>query len=177
VPAYPSFCLVPNNDGVNNGTYYYSTSPSQLSPPGKTTGGAYSQVSPSLVAAPIYSSDRGWPYAWYITQSGQVNVGFTLNQFGGQRGVWFYYGARKTNTVNYSSSAFVGAGNGSIFWTNGNQPLSSSWFDGGLTGDTWRASWNYAGGWNMLSLSPTGAGVGFPVDPIDVDYVAIEVRP
>ncbi len=172
-PAYPTICMVPNNDGVNNGewmTWYDNTLTVPTYVTGQSQAGTGGQAS-------VYSSGLTWPYAWYISYQDYIGMWFKLNQFGTQKTPVFNFKAKRANIFSYTSY-FTG------YVYNVNTLIDSG--EWGPVPSSWGTSWfntstpqqlNYSGGWNSMYLSVTGDGWGDPIDPIDVNYVYLTIQP
>jgi hypothetical protein len=167
-PAYPTLCVVPNQDGVNDGPAAMWSDP-RLAPPNNAHAGTTSPA--SIYAAP----GEAWPYAWNFGSTNNGYIQFLLNQFPGGRTVFFYFRARRSGVVNGSVNNYL------LGVYNGSTPI-----DSGTVGPvpyafttTWvssSASFNYGGGWNSVLFSITGDGFGGPIDLMDVSWIRLEVH-
>jgi hypothetical protein len=175
-PAYPTICMYPNHDGVNDGewfTWYDSTVafPTPVTGRSVTGGGGY---------ASIYSSGQTWPYAWSISSSDSVGFSFRLSQFGTYRHPKLSFRAKRSNIITgYVNNYLVGVFNGSnsigqCVWG----PVSFSWQSTYCSVTTpYNQQLNYSGGWNGLLLSITGDGFGGAIDLLDVNYLFLTIEP
>ena len=174
-PAYPTACMVANQDGVNNGEWitYYDN---RLAVPTYVTGRSLTDAGGR---AEVNSSGQTWPYAWRIGTDDVVALQFKLNQFG-LRHPRFGFKAKRTGSFsNYVNNYSVGAFNGenligyciwgpaSFQWDRSNCYVSSP-----INGN-----FNYSGGWNGMLLSITGDGFGASIDHLDVNYVSLSIEP
>ncbi|MEW5743625.1 MAG: hypothetical protein AB1938_32235 [Myxococcota bacterium] len=173
-PAYPSICMVPNNDGVNNGNLFLWTD-SRLAYPNLSNGSAMFN---STTAASVYSAaGQVWPYAWTVSSAGLAGVQFKLSSFSPGRTVYLRYRARRagiiTGNLNQYTAAFF-AGNTMVdSGTAGTVPYSfaTGWVSTNVSTLSYSSSV-----WNLGALSITGDGFGGTIDLLEVNWLLIEVR-
>jgi hypothetical protein len=174
-PAYPTACMVANDDGVNNGEWitYYDN---RLAVPTYVTGRSLTDTGSR---AEVHNSGQTWPYAWRIGTDDVVALQFKLNQFG-LKHPRFGFKAKRTGAFsdrvnNYSVGAFNGENLiGYCIWG----PASFQWDRSSCyVGSPVNGNFNYSGGWNGMLLSITGDGFGAPIDHLDVNYVYLSIEP
>ncbi len=174
-PAFPSVCMVPIQDGVNNGAWWWS-SDTRLSNPANATGAVFST---GMTPASIYSDvTQSWPYYWNLTDNGLASIQFKLAGFMAGRTVYLRYRARRSGVTGIGyPSRYV------YVWFNNGNPVDSSasaahvsyLFTTALTSTT--AALNYSATlWNTAGLSITGDGLGHAADLLDVNWLLLEVR-
>jgi chitodextrinase len=176
--TYPTACFVPNADGVNNGTLYYTSNTSLLAVPTQANGGAAGNSSGG--AASVYlDTGSTWPYYWNFSSQGYAFTEFKLNQFSNPRTVSMGYRAKRSGIINDNlNHILMVAFNPSTDIAQCSPQASYLWDSEYCTvGAPYNAGFNYSGSWNSFLMQPTGDGFGGTIDLLDVNYVWLEVRP
>jgi hypothetical protein len=176
-PLYPTLCIVPNADGVNNGEWitWYNNN---LTVPTYVNGGTSVNGNPN-VHAPITSSGLTWPYKWRLTPQDIVYVQFRLDQFGQYRSPRLDFYAKRANVItNVTNRYRINVVSSGLVIATSHLAASTSWGSGTISiTSPVNGQLDYAGDWNMMQLSITDSGSGGPIDDLDVNYMKLTIEP
>ncbi|MEO7730094.1 MAG: fibronectin type III domain-containing protein [Kofleriaceae bacterium] len=177
-PTNPTLCVVPNQDGVNNGEWLY-WSDSRLASPANTHGGSIRSGGGG--GAPVISSGQAWPYAWSMSPTDNAFTQFKLNQFSFPRSQRLSFRAKRAGVLtsavnNYLVGIFNGQSSSISQCIFGPVPFgytTTSCFNGPPFG----SQLSYNGTFNSMLLGITGDGFGGPIDILDVNWIALSIEP
>lgn len=182
-PLYPTICVAPNEDGVNNGEFYTTNSPTNLGPTYVHAGTVRTDSTPAE-RTPAQFLD--WPCIWTLSGSsnrGMAQFQFTLNQWGGgpktlrmsyrvaEGGL---YGSSPACAQRDAQNAF-GA---TVFHDEG--PIINDWTTQQFlvlpAGEPAQFSYG-ANQWNTMTIFPSECGAGSFIDSLKVNWIRLEVLP
>lgn len=175
-PAARTVCVVPNNDGVNNGLWLTWTDP-LMAFGTYTRAGAFSD--PTTPATISRDSSQTWPYYWTVTTQAGAGIEFKLNQFSGIRSPVFEARTRRSGIINrgsnrFSAAAFNGAGTVIASGAFGTVPFSWGPASFNVVAPA-NANFSYNGQFNSMFLSIVGDGFGSPPDLLHVNWMKLTV--